>query len=56
MITYRIWDDLDSTWFPEPLDVLLTILGSLLTIPLDLLLAPIEIIAFIIYKVKKMDK
>lgn len=56
MITYKIWDDLDSLWFPELVDVLLTILISILTIPLDLILAPIELIAFIIYKVKKMDK
>lgn len=56
MITYKIWDDLMSLWFPEVIDVFLTLLLSIITIPLDLLLLPIELIAFIIYKVRKMDK
>lgn len=51
MITYSIWRELFYGWFNEPLDYLLAIIGSIFTIPLDILLFPLEIIAFIIYKI-----
>ena len=55
MITYNIWRNLFYGWFTEPLDYLLAILGSIITIPIDILLSPLEIIAFIIYKIIKKE-
>ena len=52
MITKHLWDNL--FWFnlfhTEPIDYLLCIIASVFTVPLDIILFPIEIIAFLIYK------
>ena len=53
MITYSIWNNLFYTCFAEPFDYLLAIISSIFTIPLDILLLPLEIVAFIVYKIKE---
>jgi hypothetical protein len=55
MLTHKIWEEVIYTFFITPLDYLLAILGSIITIPLDILLSPLEIVAFIIYKIKERD-
>lgn len=47
MITKHLWDNL---FWAEPIDYLLLIIASVFTVPLDIILFPIEIIAFLIYK------
>ena len=51
MLTYKIWEEVVYTFFRTPLDYLLAILGSIITIPIDILLSPLEILAFIVYKI-----
>lgn len=55
MITYKIWEELSCTFFRGPLDYLLTILWSIVAIPVDLLLSPLEILALIVYKIKEKE-
>lgn len=51
MLTYKLWESTYCQLFTSPVDYLLAIIGSIFTIPLDILLFPLEIIAFIIYKI-----
>ena len=51
MITHKIWKNVFYSLFNTPTDYLLAIIFSIITIPLDILLLPLEIIAFIIYKI-----
>lgn len=51
MITKKIWEEIYMELFNEPIDYMLGIIGTLITIPLDILLLPFEIIGFIVYKI-----
>ena len=51
MLTYKLWESTYCQLFTSPVDYFLAIIGSIFTIPLDILLFPLEIIAFIIYKI-----
>ena len=59
MITYGVWEELviervKKPWYDgdvELHDVVIAVFLSLFTIPIDLLISPIEIIGFIIYKI-----
>ena len=52
MITKYLWEKfVIYQIFVEPIDYMFAIIGSVITIPLDLLLIPLEIIGFILYKI-----
>lgn len=51
MITIKLWQDIYIDIFNEPIDYFLGVIGSIFTIPIDLILSPIEIIGFILYKI-----
>ena len=56
MLTMKIWEDFVPSYFwgykyYEGIKVLIGILLTLITIPLDILLCPLEIIAFIVMKI-----
>lgn len=55
MLTIKFWKDIIFELFTEPIDFMLGVFGTMITIPLDIVLFPIEIIAFIIYKFSKME-
>ena len=55
MITIKFWKDVIYELCTEPIDFMLGIFGTMLTIPLDIVLFPIEIIAFIIYKISGLE-
>ncbi len=48
MLTYFLWKEINSF---ELFDIFTTVLFSIFTIAFDLILIPIEAIAFVIYKV-----
>lgn len=56
MITKSIWENVCYKLFAEPIDYFLAIIASVLTIPLDILLSPFEIIGFIMYKIFEEDE
>ena len=49
MITITIWKNF-IRWCPEMIDYLAALLFSFFTIPLDIALLPVEIVAFILWK------
>ena len=51
MITKKIWEDTVLYLYTEPIDYMFGIMGCFITIPMDILLLPFEIIGFIIYKI-----
>lgn len=51
MITIKFWKDVLWDICTEPIDFMFGVIGTMITIPLDIVLFPIEIIAFIIYKI-----
>lgn len=59
MLTYGVWEEfviekLKNPWLDgdlEYVEVVIAVLLSLFSIPIDLLLSPIEVIGFIIYKI-----
>lgn len=56
MIIKSIWENLLyfyylGTGFTSPIRILICILLSILALPFDILLIPLEIISFIIYKI-----
>lgn len=51
MITIKFWKDVIFELYTEPIDFMIGVLGTIITILLDIVLFPIEIIAFIIYKI-----
>lgn len=51
MITEKMWKDVFWDICREPVDFMFGVMGTMITIPLDIVLFPIEIIAFIIYKI-----
>lgn len=51
MLTHKLWKCTYLQLFNSSVDYLFAIIGSIFTIPLDILLFPLEIIAFIIYKI-----
>lgn len=55
MFTHHIWEELTVTFFVSPINYLLAILGSIITIPIDLLLSPLEILALIVYKIREKE-
>lgn len=55
MLTIKMWKDVIWNLYTKPIDFMLGIIGAMFTIPLDIALFPIEIIAFIIYKISKME-
>lgn len=52
MITKNMFEEF-LKWNPTSFDYFYCILFSIFTIPLDILLSPIELIAFIIWKIKE---
>ena len=64
MFTYGVWEEfviekVKNPWFYgglEYVDVVMAVLLSLFSIPIDLLLSPIEIIGLIIYKIINRKK
>lgn len=51
MLTIKLWKDVYMDIFEEPIDYFLGVLGTILTVPIDLILSPFEIIGFILYKI-----
>lgn len=52
MLTIELWKrSVTYVHFPEPIDYFLAISGSILTIPVDIILSPIEIIGLVLYKI-----
>lgn len=51
MITITLWKKIYMELCNEPFDYFLCVLGTLFTIPLDLIFFPFEIIGFILYKI-----
>ena len=59
MLTYGVWEEfviekIKKPWLDgdlEYVEVAFAVFLSLFTIPIDLLLSPVEIIGFIIYKI-----
>lgn len=50
MITKVLWEKVHYNLFVEPIDYFLAVVGSILTIPIDILLSPLELIGYILYK------
>lgn len=55
MITKKVWKDICGSILNEPIDYMIGVMESLLTLPLDILLSPFEIIAFIVYKIMERN-
>ena len=55
MITKKLWKEIYMNFFNEPIDYLIGVIENLITIPLDILLSPFEIIGFIVYKIMERD-
>lgn len=53
MFTFYVWKEIRTSSLG---DVFLGVLVSTLSIPVDLILVPFEIIAFIIYKIANKEK
>lgn len=53
MFTFYAWKELRTSSFD---DVFFGVLVSTLSIPVDLILVPFEVIAFIIYKIVNKEK
>lgn len=51
MITNYWWDEMTCRFCVEPIHYLSAILGFIITVPLDILLLPFELVAFILYKI-----
>ena len=51
MITKYWWEERLCKSFIEPIHYLEAVLGSIITIPLDIVLSPFELIALIVYKI-----
>lgn len=56
MLTIKLWIDVYMDIFNEPIDYFLGVIRTILTIPIDLILAPFEIIGFILYKILEKKK
>lgn len=52
MLTRVLWEECITSWHRDPFDYFMAMIGSVVTIPLDIALSPIELIAWIIYKVR----
>lgn len=55
MITIKLWKDIFMNIFNEPINYFLGVLGTILTIPIDLILSLFEIIGFILYKILERE-
>ena len=53
MITYYIWKKWSNEFSEEIFDILSNIIFSIFTIPIDIVLCPLEIISIIIYFLKR---
>ena len=51
MITREIWRSVMYNWLSGPIDYFTAIMSSFVTIPLDLMLSPFEIIGLLVYKI-----
>lgn len=51
LITKELWERTIHVFFAEPIDYMLAIIGSIVTIPLDLILSPFEVIGLVLYKI-----
>lgn len=56
MITNKLWKDIYMNIFNEPINYFLGVLGTIITIPIDLILSPFEIIGFILYKILETEE
>lgn len=57
MLTYSSWEkNWGYSWCEEPQEILLLILQTILLIPIDIILSPIEVIAYILYKFKNKER
>ena len=52
MITINIWNKfvLDHIFYTEMINIFLALLLSFITIPLDIIFSPLELVAYIIHK------
>ena len=61
MLTMKIWEDFVPSYFwgykyYESVKILIGILLTIITVPLDIILCPLEIITFIVMKIlEKVD-
>ena len=53
MITKYWWDEMTYRFYVGPIHYLSAILGFIITVQLDILLLPFELVAFILYKINK---
>lgn len=53
MITKYWWYEMICRFCVGPIHYLSAILGTIITVPLDILLLPFELVAFILYKINK---
>lgn len=52
MLTKNLWENsVYYKFFASPIDYLLALLGSLITLPLDIILSPFELIGLVLYKI-----
>ena len=52
MFLYQIWKE-ECLWLDEPIDMLLFILKAIVVLLVDIIISPIELIAYIIFKIKE---
>ena len=53
MITNYWWNERTFHIYTRPVHYLAAILGFIITVPLDILLLPFELVAFILYKINE---
>lgn len=52
MFLYQLWKE-ESFWLDKPIDMLMFILKAIVVLLLDIIISPIELIAYIIFKIKE---
>ena len=52
MFLYQLWKE-ESWWLDEPIDMLLFILKAIVVLLVDIIISPIELITYIIFKIKE---
>ena len=52
MFLYQLWEE-ESFWLDKPIDMLMFILKAIVVLLLDITISPIELIAYIIFKIKE---
>lgn len=52
MFLYELWKE-EGLWLDKPIDMLIVILKTIVILPIDIILSPIELIAYLIFKIKE---